>query len=443
VPPTTPTKVFVPNTPGIPNAPGTVVACHKRRGDPIDAEEMLFEIRYADLDAEVLAPVTGTLIELHVATGDTVSVGWPLAAIAAEAEGNASWTPARFARALVERAPFVIAIALSAPALLWPAWLAVVLIGSLLLVGIERTWTPGRHLEPADVFMLPLGVAVGAGRWIRERASQLAPLAGILPLMVWLAVAITGTAIVGGALWLISYGADGLAAAIRLAEFGHAARMFAFLASLSFIRRGLSVPARKAYLSRELSNVPTAALTGATLVALTWAIMCAVAIPRDAWWPASNLDAAASSMPLGLRSTVREWKRSLAETEARAVVNCAAQRGLGGWLPPVALLRPDNSVAVAVNYDRASPPDDRSLAVLMLALQNQLSPNASVVVIHTTKPRARLRFELFPTGSPVTEVGPITERVAPNRQADAHLRAVKSVPEHDIKVALRCSAVAF
>jgi Biotin-requiring enzyme len=437
------TKVFVPSTRQIPGTPGTVVACHKRRGEQVEAEEALFEIRFADVDAEVLAPLAGTLVGLHVATGDTVSVGWPLADIASYADGKASLPTGSFASSLIARAPLVIAVAVGAPALIWPFWLVVVIIGSLLLVGIERTWVPARRLEPADVFTLPLGVVAGAGGWIRGRLSQPAPLAETVRFAGWLVVAIVGTAAVGGALWLASDGTNGLVAAMRLADFGYALRVFAFLASISLIRRGLSVAARKAYLVRMLSGVPAAALAGATLVALVWALLCAVVLPRDAWWPAPNLHEAVSSMPVGLRNTVHEWERSLAETEARAVVNCAAERGRGGWLPPTGLLRADGTVAVSVNFDRASPPDDRSLAVLMLALQNQLAPNVSIVIMHTGKPRARIRYELIPTTRPITEIDLLADRVTLGLHTKAHLAAVRSISEPDINVALRCSAVAF
>jgi hypothetical protein len=443
VPPTIPTKVFVPDTPQIPKSPGTIVACHKRRGEQIDTEEILFEIRFADVDVEILAPVTGTLVGLHVATGDTVSVGWPLADIATGAGGKAALPASPFAAFLIARAPLLIAVGLGAPALIWPLWLAVVIIGSLLLVGIERTWVPRHRPEPADAFMFPIGVVAGAGGWIRGRLSQPAPLAGTVRFAGWLLVAIVGTAAAGGVLWLVSHGTEGLVAAMRLADFGHALRIFAFLACVSLLRRGLSVPARTTYLARVLSEVPAAALAGAVLVALAWALLCAIVLPRDTWWPASNLSAAVNSMPVGIRATAREWERSLAEVEARAVVNCTAQRGRGGWLPPTGLLRADGTVAVSVNFDRASPPDNRSLAVLMLALQNQLAPNVSVVILHTGKPRARLRYELIPTTRPIAEVGLLADRVTPDLHTEAHLDAVRTISEPDIDVALRCSAVVF
>jgi pyruvate/2-oxoglutarate dehydrogenase complex dihydrolipoamide acyltransferase (E2) component len=439
----TPTKVFVPNTQQIPRTPGTVVACHKRRGERVEAEEALFEIRFADVDAEVLAPLTGTLVGLHVAAGDTVSVGWPLADISTGERLDASPSDPLAAR-LLAHAPFAIALALSAVALIWPLlWLAVVLAGSFLFVGIERTWVRGLRPEPAEAVLFPLRVLASSGRWLRERFSQPAPLAGTVRFAGWLGVAIVGTGAVGGLVWLTSHGGGGVVAAMRLADFAHAFRIFAFLACVSLIRVGLSAPARRAYLARALSGIPGAGLAAAVTLALIWVVLCAMVLPRDSWWPASNLRTALNSMPVGLRDTAREWERSLAETEARAVVECAAQRGFGGWLPPTGLLGPDGTVAVAVNFDRAAPPNDRSLAVLMLALQNQLAPNTAVIIVHTDKPRARIRYGPIPTTSPITEAGVVADRVTPSARTDAHLAALRSMPEQDVKVALRCSAVAF
>ncbi len=439
-----PTKLFVPNARQIPRAPGTVVACHKRRGERVEAEEALFEIRFADVDAEVLAPLAGRIVGLHVAAGDTVSVGWPLADISSDEGQDAAPPSSPFAALMLAHAPLVIALALGSVAFVWPLlWLVVVLAGSLLLVGIERTWVSGLRVQPAEAVLLPLRVLASSGRWLRGRVSQPAPLAGTGRFVGWLGVAILGTGAVGGLLWLISHGADGLVAAMRLADFAHALRVFAFLACVSLIRVGLSAPARKAYLTRALSGIPDAGLAAGIAIALVWVALCAVVLPRDTWWPASSLRAALSSMPVGLRDTAREWEQSLAETEARAVVSCAAQRGFGGWLPPTGILGPDGSVAVAVNFDRANPPDNQSLAVLMLALQNQLAPNVSVIIIHTDRPRARIRYEPIPAASPIAEAGQLAGRVAMNAHANAHLAALRSTPEQDVKVALRCSAVAF
>ncbi|MFP5380618.1 MAG: biotin/lipoyl-containing protein, partial [Vicinamibacteria bacterium] len=60
---------------------GTVLEWHKKEGDSISADETLVEISTDKVDAEVPAPVTGKVVRLLVAEGDTVEVGAALAEI--------------------------------------------------------------------------------------------------------------------------------------------------------------------------------------------------------------------------------------------------------------------------------------------------------------------------------------------------------------------------
>ena len=61
---------------------GTVVAWHKAAGDPVRANEILFEVSTDKVDTEVPAPADGVLSEILVAAGATVPVGARLAVIA-------------------------------------------------------------------------------------------------------------------------------------------------------------------------------------------------------------------------------------------------------------------------------------------------------------------------------------------------------------------------
>src|ERR1700738_331105 len=66
---------------------GTVLEWHKSVGDHVSADETLVEISTDKVDAEVAAPVGGTLVRIHAAEGETVPVGALLAEIAA-GDGN-------------------------------------------------------------------------------------------------------------------------------------------------------------------------------------------------------------------------------------------------------------------------------------------------------------------------------------------------------------------
>ncbi|HWC85322.1 MAG TPA: multifunctional oxoglutarate decarboxylase/oxoglutarate dehydrogenase thiamine pyrophosphate-binding subunit/dihydrolipoyllysine-residue succinyltransferase subunit [Solirubrobacteraceae bacterium] len=62
-------------------AEGTVLEWHKQAGDQVEADETVVEISTDKVDAEVPAPVSGTIIRIFAAEGDTVEVGAPLAEI--------------------------------------------------------------------------------------------------------------------------------------------------------------------------------------------------------------------------------------------------------------------------------------------------------------------------------------------------------------------------
>src|ERR671938_243255 len=74
---------------------GTIREWHKQEGDPVSEDETIVEISTDKVDAEVPAPAAGTVVKVHVAEGDTVTVGALLAEIAPgeAAEGNGASAP--------------------------------------------------------------------------------------------------------------------------------------------------------------------------------------------------------------------------------------------------------------------------------------------------------------------------------------------------------------
>jgi 2-oxoglutarate dehydrogenase E1 component len=69
-------------------AEGTVLEWRKSAGDHVDADETIVEISTDKVDAEVPAPVSGTVVKIHVEEGDAVSVGAVLAEIEADGDGE-------------------------------------------------------------------------------------------------------------------------------------------------------------------------------------------------------------------------------------------------------------------------------------------------------------------------------------------------------------------
>src|SRR5205085_2322750 len=67
---------------------GTVLEWHKGVGDHVNADETIVEISTDKVDAEVPAPVAGTVVKVLVGEGETVSVGAPLAEISTDGVAN-------------------------------------------------------------------------------------------------------------------------------------------------------------------------------------------------------------------------------------------------------------------------------------------------------------------------------------------------------------------
>jgi 2-oxoglutarate dehydrogenase E1 component len=61
---------------------GTILEWHKHEGDEVGEDETIVEISTDKVDAEVPAPASGTVVKIHAAEGDTVTVGAILAEIA-------------------------------------------------------------------------------------------------------------------------------------------------------------------------------------------------------------------------------------------------------------------------------------------------------------------------------------------------------------------------
>ncbi len=66
---------------------GTILEWHRQEGEEISADETLVEISTDKVDAEVPAPVSGKIVKLYAAEGETVAVGAALAEIALAENG--------------------------------------------------------------------------------------------------------------------------------------------------------------------------------------------------------------------------------------------------------------------------------------------------------------------------------------------------------------------
>src|SRR6476646_986939 len=79
---------------GEPVSEGTILEWHAKVGDAIKANDTIVEISTDKVDLELPSPASGTVSELLVAEGDTVTVGQVIARIAVGAAAGAQAPPA-------------------------------------------------------------------------------------------------------------------------------------------------------------------------------------------------------------------------------------------------------------------------------------------------------------------------------------------------------------
>src|SRR5437588_7578405 len=84
---------------------GTITRWLKNEGEDVARDEPLFEISTDKVDTEVPSPLAGTLVEIKVQEGETVSVGTELAMIDTGGDGQAAPAKGDEAPAKTEEAP--------------------------------------------------------------------------------------------------------------------------------------------------------------------------------------------------------------------------------------------------------------------------------------------------------------------------------------------------
>ncbi len=89
---------------------GTITRWFKKVGDTVAADEPLFEVSTDKVDTEVPSPVAGTLTEIRVKEGETVSVGTVIAVVGS-ASASASASAGAGAAPVVAPAPIVAPVA--------------------------------------------------------------------------------------------------------------------------------------------------------------------------------------------------------------------------------------------------------------------------------------------------------------------------------------------
>ncbi len=395
----------------------TVVECAPSEGDQLSAHQPLVRLRAGHTEVEVESPVAARLTRLYVRNGDVVHVGQELAEIAPDEpkeDDDGGPRRSRLGEAAARRAPAALAVALATPALVWPmAWLLLSLAIALIAgIGRKRDRTMG--------IVWPM--FAGAGR-----------------VLLWAAVAVAVPALLGSVYWFVTEGGVGVGAALRLAVFEHALRIFAFVGSLYLLRTALRRSSPR--IAATAGRAPEVALFAGATAALVWVVACGVLLPRSNWWPADSFRGFVQALPKGLREEIHGWRASAAEAEARAVVRCMSKRDRRGWREPRAFIREDGTLLVGVRNE-PSAPRSRSIGILILALQNQLAPHGSTISIVVRRHHGNLQFDTVETAEPMTQVAALLERASVPEASSALVRGASNLSEADVDIALRCSAAA-
>lgn len=436
--------VFVPNAGAGGSHECTVVERAVEPGGEVTTGEVLARLRSGHVDLGVQAPLSGTVVTLHARDGARMRVGDLLAEIAPGSAGHAASRPtdprSSSSAKLVAHAPLGAAIAISAAALAWPvAMLLASVLAGILVAALRDAQPRGRMSSSADVVVAPLVMLRGVGRVCAGKlTSPAAILRGVARTACWLALAVLVPAVLGAVAWLVTESADGLLAAARLAAYGYALPIFAVLASFWILRHALESDVLAPPLRGMAGRLPDVALSAAVVAGVAWIVACVALFPDSDWAPASSMQSVVQALPAGLRDGVNDVRASIAAAQARGVVRCVTRNGRAGWRQPRAFVASDGTLLVGVRPSRRSPPGRRSFAVLVLALQNELSPSRVNVAVVPSPAADAVSFETLETNKPVADVGRIFEQGAGGAAAGMPAQPRGA----DLEVALKCSAAA-
>jgi hypothetical protein len=338
---------------------------------------------------------------------------------------------------LIDSTRDVLTMTLAAGALVWPfLWLVLATVVSFAVICARDIRIRGVEHGSADLIVIPLRVVRNGVTWL---ISQIVTIAPIVIAVVWIggcaAIAVAIPFVIGGVIWFVAHGFDGLLAAARLAAADYGIRLFALVTSYLCLQWILSQGSVASVVGAHARTLSEDTLTVAAGMAVVWVVLCGFVLPQHRWAPASGLNDLVSHAPAGIRSLISDGRTTLVEYEAQSVVRCVADHGRWERSSPRATARFDGSITVAVDVSPNGPRGDRSLAVLMLALENQLTHHVDTIAIGE-----EIRYAPRAVRSPMTQVADLAPGALNTATARRILRFKPTTS--DIKVALRCSAAA-
>mgnify|MGYP000518893967 CR=1 FL=1 len=422
-----------------------ISACYKQVGDSVSIGDAICGLRDAVSGSEInlISPYAGTILHLDAALGQQHTVGSVLAQVAHVPANVPSEVEPRSESAikLAGSMPNLLVLAIALPALAIPMlWLPLTLLAaffSYVTLQARQDVAPSGAVEQV---LVPFKFVVTAARCGFAGLNPARLIRGSVITAFCFLGACALASLAGVAMWVVAEGLDGALASTRLALYEYTPQLFAFLVCIwitgNAIRRRTTDEVIRAYALR----LPEPALAVGPAVLVVLLLLVLFAAPSRSSWPASSGEALLSGAPPIIRDTFIEQRSVWVENNSEAVTRCMFEQSVGAWIVASAGTDPTGAPWVSIAPAQGETPSDRSQFVLLVALQNQLSPFESATVVVRRGPIGDVRFSPGLEKKLVRNLSEFPDNADSLSDKRIKRLATHRTYRHDIDAALRCSA---
>jgi hypothetical protein len=272
----------------------------------------------------------------------------------------------------------VLALAGASGALIAPwLWLLAV-TGVCIVVGAARAVAAHRRSVAHGIAALPARTVRRAARLLRPRSLARLPVITVKTILAALVL----PAAVAAAVWVVERGADGVAAAARLAAWQSGLRVLAAVLCLMLLAGvGETRARRAARLRRATASWPDRAVVALAAGALALALAVVAAGPRGSGGILTGHDGLAW-VPAPLRPAAEGVRDDVVTAELRTLGSCLSGHQGWDWSVGYTTDRPVGDPDVAsLSVGGGDSPGPSALVTAALAADNQLAPWVEVVEI--------------------------------------------------------------
>src|SRR5262245_21177521 len=272
----------------------------------------------------------------------------------------------------------VLALAAASGALIapWPWLLAVT--GLCIIVGAARSVAARRGSVALGIAALPARAAERVARLLRPRSLARLPVITVKTVLAALVL----PAAVAAAVWVVERGADGAAAAARLAAWQSGLRVLAAVLCLMMLAGvGETRGRRAARLRRATESWPNAGVVALAAGALALALAVVAVGPRVSGGILTGHDGLAW-VPAPLRPAADGVRDDIVTAELRTLRSCLSQHTGWDWsVDYTADGTVDDPDVASLSLEGADSPGPSALVTAALAADNQLAPWVELVEI--------------------------------------------------------------